>query len=144
LYPASFIVSALVLGAVTTGMLLGHWYLIDRDLSLDPFRRVFRYFVAVLGVQAALLLVDAGVLSLAGAGPSLTGLTQLLRDHVSLLTARLLISPIGTAGLAWMIWKTLQVPQTMAATGLFYIAILSTLVGELMGRFILFRTSLPL
>jgi hypothetical protein len=43
-----------------------------------------------------------------------------------------------------MIWKTLQIPQTMAATGLFYIAILSVLVGELMSRFILFRTSLPL
>ena len=33
----SFLLSALLLGAASAGMLLGHWYLIDRDLSLDPF-----------------------------------------------------------------------------------------------------------
>jgi hypothetical protein len=43
-----------------------------------------------------------------------------------------------------MIWRTLQIPQTMAATGLFYIAILAAVVGELLGRLILFRTALPL
>jgi hypothetical protein len=32
----------------------------------------------------------------------------------------------------------------MAATGLFYIAVLSVVVGEILGRTILFRTSLPL
>src|SRR5262249_2674021 len=37
LYPINFVVAALVLGSVTTGMLLGHWYLIDRELSLEPF-----------------------------------------------------------------------------------------------------------
>jgi hypothetical protein len=32
----------------------------------------------------------------------------------------------------------------MAATGLFYIATLAAVVGEFLGRFILFRTALPL
>jgi hypothetical protein len=43
-----------------------------------------------------------------------------------------------------MIGRTLRIPQTMAATGLFYIAILAVMVGELLGHLILFRTSLPL
>ena len=43
-----------------------------------------------------------------------------------------------------MIWRTLQIPQTMAATGLFYIAVLAAIVGEFMGRFLLFRSALPL
>jgi hypothetical protein len=144
LYPLSFIVSALLLGAVTTGMLLGHWYLIDRGLSIDPFRHMLRFFVTMLAVQAALLLVSGGLLVLVGTQASADELTQLLYAHTSLLTVRLLLSPVAAAALAWMIWKTLQIPQTMAATGLFYIAILSVLVGEFMSRFILFRTSLPL
>jgi len=143
LYPLSFIVSALVLGSVTTGMLLGHWYLIDRNLSLEPFHRIFRFFVGVLLVQAILLLIDAGLLRW-GAADTRAAVAQLFHEHAALLMVRLLLSPVGTAGLAWMIWRTLRIPQTMAATGLFYIAILSVLVGELMGRFILFRTSLPL
>jgi hypothetical protein len=144
LYPVSFVVSALVLGAVTTGMLLGHWYLIDQGLSIDPFRRMLRFFVVMLVTQTVLLVVNGGLLSLLGTHTSVDGLTQLLATHTSLLTVRLLLSPIAAGGLAWMIWKTLQIPQTMAATGLFYIAILSVLVGEFMSRFILFRTSLPL
>lgn len=144
LYPMSFIVSALLLGAVTTGMLLGHWYLIDRDLSIEPFRKMFRFFAIMLAVQAGLLLVNGGLLRLAGANASAAEMTRLIDDHASLLTVRVLLSPLATAGLAWMIWKTLKIPQTMAATGLFYIAILSVLVGEFMSRFILFRTSLPL
>ena len=144
LYPISFVVSALLLGAVTTGMLLGHWYLIDRGLSIDPFRRMLRFFVLMLVVQGTLLLVNGGLLRLLGAHASVDSLTQLFDAHASLLTVRVLLSPVAAGALAWMIWKTLQIPQTMAATGLFYIAILSVLVGEFMARFILFRTSLPL
>jgi hypothetical protein len=144
LYPASFIVSALVLGAVTNGMLLGHWYLIDRNMSLEPFQRVFRFFAIMLAVQCGLLLVGSGLLQLVGARASTAQVAQLFEAHAALLTVRLLLSPVAAGGLAWMIWKTLQIPQTMAATGLFYIAILSVLVGEFMSRFILFRTSLPL
>jgi len=144
LYPVSFVISALVLGAVTNGMLLGHWYLIDRGLTIEPFRRVFRFFVVILGTQAGGLLLTAALLPLAGTAPSSAALRSLFQDHGTLLAVRLLLSPVASAALAWMIWKTLQIPQTMAATGLFYIAILSVLVGEMMGRFILFRTSLPL
>ena len=71
-------------------------------------------------------------------------LAKLVDEHVGLLAVRLCLSPLAAAGIGWMIWKTLQIPQTMAATGLFYIAILAVLVGEMMGRFILFRTALPL
>ncbi|HVO27500.1 MAG TPA: hypothetical protein VMW56_28135 [Candidatus Margulisiibacteriota bacterium] len=144
LYPISFTVSALLLGAVTTGMLLGHWYLIDQGLSIDPFRHMLRFFVVMLLVQTVLLLVNSGLLRLLGTHASVASLTQLIQAHASLLTVRVLLSPVAAGALAWMIWKTLQIPQTMAATGLFYIAILSVLVGEFMARFILFRTSLPL
>ncbi|MFQ5666700.1 MAG: hypothetical protein ACE5I7_09740 [Candidatus Binatia bacterium] len=144
LYPLSFVVSALLLGSVVTGMLLGHWYLIDRGLPIDPFRRLLRLFAVMLAAQAVLLLLDGTLIELAGAGASAAGLAQLFQNHAPLLAARLLLSPVAAGGLAWMIWKTLQIPHTMAATGLFYIAILSVLVGEFMGRFILFRTSLPL
>jgi hypothetical protein len=144
LYPASFLVSALLLGAVTTGMLLGHWYLIDPGLTIEPFWRILRFFVTMLAVQAGLLVIGGGLLAVAGAGESVVSLSRLLAEHRTLLVVRVLLCPLAAAGLAWMIWKALEIPQTMAATGLFYIAILAVLVGEMMSRFILFRTSLPL
>ena len=43
-----------------------------------------------------------------------------------------------------MIRRVLAIPQTMAATGLFYVATLAVLVGEFLGRYFTFRTGLPL
>ena len=143
-YPASFITSALLLGSASTGMLLGHWYLIDRDLSLTPLHHILTFYLACLGTQAIIFLLTIVLLASAGGTSASASLHQLWRDHLPMLTARLLVSPLGAAGLGWMIWRTLQIPQTMAATGLFYIAILAVLVGEFMGRYLLFRTGLPL
>lgn len=144
LFPILLLFGALVLGAVCTGMLLGHWYLIDTGLAIEPFHRTFRFFAWVLGLQAVAWIVAVGLLLVLGQAQTSTALQQLWEAHSGLVCARLLASPIATACLAWMIWKTLQIPQTMAATGLLYIAILSVLVGEFLGRFIQFRTSLPL
>ena len=144
LFPLLLLAGALVLGAVCTGMFLGHWYLIETGLSMEPFHRVFRFFARTLAFQAMLLLMGVLLLLVLGDPESTAALSGLWIHHSGLLFARLLVSPLATAALAWMSWKTLQIPQTMAATGLLYIAILSVLVGEFLGRFILFRISLPL
>ncbi len=140
-YPLAFLTGALALGAVTTGMLLGHWYLIDLGLSIVPLRRLFHYFVGTLLVQLAVLGLAVLVIA---AGPGGAVVASLWREHGALLLARFLLGPLAALALGWMIHRTLQIPQTMAATGLFYIAILFVLVGEILGRLILFRTSLPL
>ncbi len=144
LYPLSFATSALLLGGVATGMLLGHWYLIDLGLSIEPFKRIFKFYFGALVAHLAVLFSSALLLLVAGGEPTLSGLSRLWGTHQGLLWLRLIIGPLASLPLAYMIWRTLQIPQTMAATGLFYIAILAAIVGEFLGRFILFRTSLPL
>jgi hypothetical protein len=143
LYPLAFLTGALALGAVASGMLLGHWYLIDLGLSIEPMRRLFRYFVATLLLHVAVLAATILVLS-AGPSAATTAIAALWRDHTALLAARVVLGPLAALALGFLIHRTLQIPQTMAATGLFYIAILFVLVGELLGRLLLFRTSLPL
>ena len=143
LYPLAFLTGALVLGAVATGMLLGHWYLIDLGLSIEPMRRLFRYFVGTLVAHVTVLALTILVMAV-GPEPATAAVGTLWHDHGALLAARFVLGPLATLALGLMIHRTLQIPQTMAATGLFYIAILFVLVGELLGRLILFRTSLPL
>jgi hypothetical protein len=143
LYPLAIVSGALVLGAVATGMLLGHWYLIDIGLSLDPLERLFRYFVAVLLLQLAVACITLGTLVLTSSDGA-AAVARLWQDHRPLLLTRLILGPVAALGVAWLIQRTLAIPQTMAATGLFYVAILAVLVGEMLGRLILFRTSLPL
>jgi hypothetical protein len=140
LYPLAFLTGALALGAVATGMLLGHWYLIDLGLSIEPMRRIFRWFVGAVVVHAAVLLLTVAVLAI---GPSVAtdAVSALWHENRLLLALRFLLGPLAALALGWMIHRTLLIPQTMAATGLFYIAILFVLVGEIPGRLILYRTS---
>jgi hypothetical protein len=143
LYPLSFLTAAAMLGAAATGMSLGHWYLIELGLPLDPFKRVFKFYAGALIIHLGALALSAGLLLVTGADSTLSGLS-LWTDHRALLALRLGLGPLASLLLAYMIWRTLLIPQTMAATGLFYIATLAAVVGEFLGRFILFRTALPL
>jgi len=143
LYPLAFVTGALTLGAVAGGMLLGHWYLIDLGLSIVPLRRLFDYFVAVLIAHLAVLLLTLVAMRVAPA-PGPAAVATLWQDYAGLFAVRVLVGPLAALGLGYLIHRTLLIPQTMAATGLFYIAILFVMVGEIIGRLILFRTSLPL
>ena len=142
-YALTALVSALMLGLVSGAMMFGHWYLIDPNLPVEYLKSFVRLLRIVLVADLGVLIASIGLLGVAGGAGALAVRTLFDSDSL-LLAARLLLGPLATLGLAWMTWKTLEVPQTMAATGLLYIAVMSALVGEMLGRFILFRTSVPL
>ena len=142
-YPTSFFLSALLLGSVTVGMLIGHWYLIDTGQSLEPFIRIFRFFVMALIVQCVFFLFAPLTLLWLGTPQSSAALQQLWERHSTLLITRAIVGQLAPLILSWMIWRTLLIPHTMAATGLFYIALLGVFVGEILGRQILALTTLP-
>ncbi len=137
------VASSLVLGLASGAMLFGHWYLIDPNLPVDYLRSFVRLLGAALVADLVVLGVVMGALWMLG-GPTAIAVRDLARLDGGILAFRLLIGPIASLVLAWMCWQTLKIPQTMAATGLLYITVMSVLVGELLGRFILFRTGLPL
>jgi hypothetical protein len=143
LYPVSFFLSALLLGSVTVGMLVGHWYLIDTGQSLDPFVRIFKFFVFALVAQSIFAALFPLAIALAGSASSLAALDGLWRKHAALLMLRVTVGQAAPLVLSWMIWRTLLIPHTMAATGLFYIALLGVFVGEILGKQILALSSLP-
>ena len=66
LYPAMFLMSSLLLGSVTVGMLIGHWYLIDTGQSLEPFIRIYKFFVIALVGQCIFFIVGPLALYLIG------------------------------------------------------------------------------
>ncbi|HVA81458.1 MAG TPA: hypothetical protein VNF29_11085 [Candidatus Binataceae bacterium] len=143
LYAATAATSALMLGLVSCAMMFGHWYLIDPNLPVEYLRSLVRMLAIALGADLAALLAVLGLFAIAGGAPH-AAVTALFDTHSMLLVARLVLGPIATLVLTWMTWQTLKVPQTMAATGLLYIAVMAAIVGEMLGRFILFRTAVPL
>ena len=143
-YALTAITSALVLGLVSGAMLFGHWYLIDLDMPVDYLRTYIRLLGVVLIADLVALGLAIGLPAILGSLGTTAAVHDLFASHLGLLAVRLILGPIATIILVWMCWQTLKIPQTMAATGLLYIAVMSVLVGEMLGRFILFRTAIPL
>ena len=143
-YAITAITSALVLGLVSCAMLFGHWYLIDLEMPVDYLRTFIRLLAIVLFADLIALALAIGLPAALGSPGARAAVNELIASHLGLLAVRLVLGPVATIVLVWMCWQTLKIPQTMAATGLLYIAVMSVLVGEMLGRFILFRTAIPL
>ena len=76
---------------------------------------------------------------------TVSSLERILHDHMVLISARFLVAQASPLVLSYMIWKTLKdFRNTMAATGLFYIALLGVFVGELLSHQLFALTLVPL
>ncbi len=149
-YVAVMWTGAAILGAAVTGMLLGHWYLIDTGLDLAPFKAMLAFCRRCLVAEPAVVLIVAlvlAVLALAAGGTDSVwheafGLAFSAR-YGFLVVARVLAWVMAGA-LLFMAARTLAIPQTMAATGLFYLEALVVSVGQITAHWLIFRTGLPL
>lgn len=119
----SALAGAAFLGGVTSEMLLGHWYLVDPRL---PRWALFR-----LDIAAGIALVgEAGLLVVDG----------VLGGDDSLFVWTFAILAIATLALLVGVWFSLEEPSypgVMAATGLSYLAVLTSLGVAVVGRAIL-------
>jgi len=130
------IVSSMVLGAATTGMLLGHWYLVTPALTNRPLLRAIAILLVALVVQPVLFL--PGLLGLARSPASFsTILTQ--NPTLAVLWALGAVGlPLLAAGLAF---PTCRMRSFMSTTGLLYLAMIALLPGQLLGHLLLFVTA---
>lgn len=118
---------AFFLGAVTDGLLLGHWYLTDRGLSRTPINRYTDLLLAAV-------VLEAGALLLGGFGP-----TEAASEFNPLLTSAglapwIALGMVGTTALIAVLARiTLRGQRSSAvqsATGFFYLAVITAFTAE--------------
>ncbi len=138
----SLLSGAASLGAVSMGMILGHWYLVTPRLPERPLNRLTLVLLIALAVQTALVAVNlalpARYVPMAVENPDI-GLAQ---NPVFWL--RLGVGLIFPLALAFMAWQSSVIRAMMSATGLLYIAMGGVLAGEVLARGLLFTTAKPL
>jgi hypothetical protein len=122
--------SAALLGTATTAMLMGHSYLIAPSMSLAPLLRLLAAFYAALLLRG--MIAGIGLWFWAGEH-SLAAL-----DEVTLfLPVRWGIGFVGPFVLGIMAWKTAKIRSTQSATGILYVVVILTFLGELFGQVLL-------
>lgn len=129
------VTGGLLLGSTIAAMFLGHWYLNTPTMELAPLRRLLKLM--------AIAVVARGVVC--GVGLALQwqefGLSSTDLWFVALRWAA---GVIGTAVLIWMTWQTLKIPNTQSATGILYVAVIATFLGELTSGLLSAGTEYPL
>jgi hypothetical protein len=127
---------AAFLGAVVDGLLLGHWYLTDRGLSRGPINRSTSFLIIAV-------LLEASAVVAGGFGP-----TRATSNFNPLLTSAGLASWIAlgmvgaTALIAIVIRAALKAPRAsavQAATGFFYLAVITAFTAEFAAKVRFFR-----
>ena len=131
---AGALASVALLGSVTMAMTLGHWYLVVRGMSIDPLKRLTH---ATLAATIARVLVVAVALAATGAWHEVAvrqGIFFWMRAGWGLLVP-LLLYP--------MVWGTVRIRSTMAATGILYVEVVAVVIGEVLGGWLSAIAHLP-
>ena len=127
---------ALLLGAVTNGMLLGHWYLNQPGLKTWALARLTT--LSLVAVAASAVAGVAGGSLLAGA--STEGAAFSWPGSGSLSTAFVVIwlsLMAFTGAVVWMAKRCVEIRSIQSATGLYYVAILTAGVSEFLVRYLM-------
>ena len=131
--------SGLLLGSVTTAMLLGHWYLNTPTMKLEPLKRLLLLVFAAIVLRMCVCIPGGSLaamtrLSVIGISPTTFGVFVALRWLSGL---------VGLFGLTFLTWQTLKIPNTQSATGILYAAVILTFIGELTSQLLSAETLYP-
>jgi hypothetical protein len=137
---ADRVTGSLLLGLVTTAMLLGHWYLNTPTMKLAPLKKLIVLLAAAVFARA--LVCGGG--TLLEAAQHLTHQGSALHTWLVFVGLRWLAGIAGVLGLAWLTWQTLKIPNTQSATGILYAAVVLALIGELTSQLLSAEARYPL
>jgi hypothetical protein len=117
------VTGGLALGGVTAEMLLGHWYLVSPQMPRWALHKL-----AVIGAIG--IVVDTGLLVGLGATVGVSAAPVVVFGVLAGMSLLLLVG-------VWFSLKQPSYPGVMAATGLSYLAVLTSLGATALGRTLL-------
>ncbi|QDU61858.1 hypothetical protein Pan216_27230 [Planctomycetes bacterium Pan216] len=125
---ANALTGAWLMGACLGAMLLGHDYLTAPWMSLTPLRRLILsiFFAASLRSLSSL----TGLLLSNQFGPASDVAPLASGSWWFYVSLRLIVGLLAPLVLSVMAWQVLKYKHTQAATGILYVAVIVTMIGE--------------
>jgi protein NrfD len=144
---ASFLTSAAMLGGACTAMILGHWYLVIPSMQVSHLQSIVRLHIA--SMAARVVVVGAAVwfaLATGYAANPVIGPT--FRRYIMTVDGiffwqRILFGLAGPAVLSYLTWETAKIRSTQSATGILYVDFFTVVVGEVLAKYIVLATHVP-
>lgn len=141
---ASFLSSAALLGGACTAMVLGHWYLILPSMQVSHLQSIVKLHIASMIVRVV-VVVGAVFFAIATWQP---GLGPSFRHYITSVAGiffwqRVLFGLGGPALLSYLTWETAKIRSTQSATGILYVDFFTVVVGEVLAKYLLLATRVP-
>jgi hypothetical protein len=133
-----------LLGSVMLTMVFGHWYLVVPKLSIDPLMRLTKVLIGAIALRILTMVASLAMLQFEQRIPLAAVVRELTIQQGIFFWPRILFGVLAPIVLAAMIWSTVKIRHTQAATGLLYLAVVALLFGEFFSKFLLFAVNVPL
>jgi len=131
------VAGAVLLGAVTNGMMLGHWYLNQPGLKPWALARLTQLSVGGVAASGLLGLVAVGKLTSASTEGAVLGLAG-FGDEFGVAFFAIWAILLGFTGVVvWAARRCVKIKSIQSATGLYYVAILTAGVSEFLIRYLM-------
>lgn len=141
----SFVTSAALLGGACTAMSLGHWYLVIPSMDVRLLQRVVGFHIGSVVVRAVVVAVVLWLAFTTWQAPSGAGYDQYAFSVDGVfLWQRLLFGLASPALLSYLTWETAKIRSTQSATGILYVDFFTVVVGEVLAKYLLMATRVPL
>jgi hypothetical protein len=126
--------SVAIVGSIYLAMTLGHWYLVVRGMAIDPLKRL------AIATLAATLLRIAVIVAAFTFGDLWREVALRQGIFFWMRAGWGLIAPLA---LYPMVWGTVRIRSTMAATGILYVDVVAVTIGEVLGAWLSSMAHLP-
>lgn len=137
----ALVAGAALLGSVTNGMLLGHWYLNQPGLKPWALARVTTAGLVVTALSAVIGLSGAGRFIDAPTEGAALGLPGFGQDFGPAFFFIWLALVLFTGAVLYGVKRCIAIRSIQSATGLYYVAILTVGVAEFLVRYLMVNAS---
>ncbi len=140
----SFLSSAALLGGASTAMILGHWYLVLPSMDVALLQSLVKFHIGTTILRVVVVAAVVWVALQAWQSPSGAGYDRyvLSLDGV-FLWQRVLFGLGSPALLSYLVWETAKIRSTQSATGILYVDFFTVVVGEVLAKYLLVSTRVP-
>jgi protein NrfD len=141
---ASFLSSAALLGGACGAMVLGHWYLVVPSLDVAHLQSIVKLHIVSMVVRTVVVVAAVTMAIVTwqpGMGPNF--LRYILSSGGIFFWQRVLFGLVGPAILAYLTWETAKIQSTQSATGILYVDFFTVIVGEVLAKYLLLSTNIP-
>ena len=140
---ASFLSSAALLGGTCTAMILGHWYLVIPSMQVSHLQSIVKVHIASMLVRVVVVVAAIFVAIVTwqpGLGPNFE---RYIFSVAGIFFWQRVLFGLAPVLLAYLTWETAKIRSTQSATGILYVDFFTVVVAEVLAKYLLLATRVP-